>query len=155
MKRIGKIIIAMSTFALVAVAADNTLGTWKYNTAKSKRAAGAPPYKSLTLTREGIDGGVRTTVHVESADGNTADGVSTAKYDGKPVSVKGTLQWDTIAEKQIDSNTVSEEAAKQGGKYRVTRRVSVSADGKTMSITTTGTGSDGKAFNQLSVFEKQ
>ncbi len=51
----------MSAFAWVVIAADNTLGTWKYNAAKSKRAEGASPYSSLIVTREGIDGGVRQT----------------------------------------------------------------------------------------------
>ena len=135
MKRIPRIMIAMFAFTWVVIGADNTLGTWKYNAAKSKRAEGASPYSSLTLTREGIDGGVRAAVHVETADGNKADGVSTAKYDGKPVAVEGKLQWDMVAEKQIDANTVSAELTMHGSSTgralvacRVLRRRAGSSD---------------------------
>jgi hypothetical protein len=119
------------------------------------RAEGQSPYSNLILTREAVADGVRQTVRVEYADGNKADEVWTNKYDGKPFAVKGNLPWDRVAEKQIDANTVSEELAKQGGMYRATRRYSVSADGKMMTATTTGTNPEGKAFTQVSVFDKQ
>ncbi|MGA8596258.1 MAG: hypothetical protein WB676_16205 [Bryobacteraceae bacterium] len=155
MKRIGRIIIALSAFALVAAAADNTLGTWKYDTARSHPAVGHRPYNSLSITRESTDDGVKQTVQVENANGEKGQGAFTVKYDGKPVVVDGTLSFDTVAENQIDANTVSEEISKQGGKFHATRRYAVSADGKTTTITTSGTNAEGRPFTQVSVFDRQ
>src|SRR5215475_4253683 len=96
------------TFAFVlastmaAFAADNTLGTWKFNAAKSKAAAGVSPISELTLTREARDGGVTVTAKGHRADGSKIDTVATSKYDGKPVAVTGTgLTWDTAAGKRV------------------------------------------------------
>src|ERR1017187_10125836 len=79
--------LAITTFA--AFGADNTLGTWKLNVAKSKYTPAPFPLKSLTVTREGSDGGVKQTVTGERADGTMINATSTAKYDGTPVSVTG------------------------------------------------------------------
>ena len=140
--------------AVTALAADNTLGTWKYNPAKSKAASGVPAITSLTVTRESTPGGVK----IIPAKGERADGskIENAKYDGKSVSVTGGgLPWDTIALKQVNADTVTEERSKQGGKYHSTVRTVVSKDGKTMTANTKGTDADGKPFTALGVFEKQ
>lgn len=76
------------------------------------------------------------------------------KHDGKSVAVTG-QSWDTVSERQIDANTVSEELATNDGKGHATRRYSVATDGKTMTVTTTGTRADGTAFTQVSLFERQ
>ena len=65
------------------------------------------------------------------------------------------LTFDTTAIKQVNANTITEERLKKGGKYHSTVRTVVSADGKTMTSTTKGTGADGKAFTSVSVFDKQ
>ena len=78
------------------------------------------------------------------------------KYDGKEVAVTGTgLTWDTSAIKQADANTLTEERSKKGGKYHSSVRSVVSKDGKTMTSTTKGTGTDGKPFTSVAVFGKQ
>jgi len=43
MKRVLGITFAVLAVAAIAFGADNTLGTWKYDTAKSKLAPGASP----------------------------------------------------------------------------------------------------------------
>ena len=84
-----KAILTLVAAAAIVLAADDTLGTWKYNTAKSKGAPGVSPISSLIVTREGIDGGVKITAKGERADGSKIDTVTNAKYDGKPVTVTG------------------------------------------------------------------
>jgi len=42
-----------------------------------------------------------------------------------------------------------------GGKYKATARGVISADGKTMTVTSKGTDADGKAFTSTLVFDKQ
>jgi hypothetical protein len=147
------VLVAMAS---VALGADNTLGTWKYNPAKSKAAPGVPAITNLTVTRESTPGGVKITAKGERADGSKIDTVTDAKYDGKPVSVVGTgLPWDTTAIKQINADTVTEERSKQGGKYHSIARTVVSKDGKMMTSTNRGTDADGKPFTAVAVFEKQ
>src|SRR5262245_4074548 len=156
MKKVLRLAMEMVAVAVMVWAADNTMGTWKYNTAKSKGAPGVSPIKELTVTREAIDGGAKVTAKGERADGSKIDTVTSAKYDGKPVAVTGSgLTWDTVAIKQVNANTLTEERTKAGGKYHTTVRTVVSADGKTMTLTARGTGADGKSLRTTAVFDKQ
>ena len=113
------------------------------------------PVKSLTVTREASDGGVKQTVTGERADGTAASGSYAARYDGNEVQVTGNSPYDTIAIKQVNANTLTEERKKTGGSYKATSRIVVSNGGKTMTATVKGTDADGKAFTQVFVFDKQ
>ena len=156
MNRVLGITFAALAMAAIAFGADNTLGTWKFNTAKSKQAAGVSPITSLTVTREAADGGATITAKGERADGSKIDTVTTAKYDGKEVAVTGEgLTWDTTAIKQLNANTLTEERTKKDGKYHATARTVASKDGKTLTATSKGTSADGKAFTSVAVFDKQ
>jgi hypothetical protein len=103
------------TFAVVAIVAtafgaDNTLGSWKYNTAKSTTPTGVSPITSLTVTREATGDGVKVTAKGERKDGSKIDTTTIAKYDGKEVPVKGSgLAWDTVSIKQSGDNALTEE----------------------------------------------
>ncbi len=156
MKKALGITFAVLAMAAIAFGADNTLGTWKRDAAKSKPAPGTSPITNLTVMREAADGGVKITANGERADGSKIDTVTIAKYDGKEVAVTGTgLTWDTVAIKQVNANTLTEERSKKGGKYHATVRTVVSKDGKMMTVTAKGTGADGKAFTTVNVFDKQ
>jgi hypothetical protein len=156
MKRVLGITFAVLAMAAIALGADNTLGTWKYNAGKSKPAPGVSPIANLTVTREAADGGAKFSDSGERADGSKIDNSYTTKYDGKEVAVTGTgLAWDTVAIKQVNANTLTEERSKKGGKYHSTVRNVVSKDGKTMTATSKGTNADGKAFTAVAVFDKQ
>jgi hypothetical protein len=146
---------ALAITTVAAFGADNTLGTWKLNVAKSTYTPAPMPVKSLTLTRDASDGGVKQTVTGERADGTAANGSYTAKYDGKDVHVEGNAPYDTIAIKQVNANTLTEERKKTGGSYKATSRIVISNGGKTMTTTVKGTNADGKAFTQVYVFDKQ
>jgi hypothetical protein len=147
-------IVLASTMA--AFAADNTLGTWKFNAAKSKQAAGVSPITELTLMREARDGGVKVTAKGQRADGSKIDTVGSTKYDGKPVAVTGNgLAWDTVTGQRVSDNAFTEERTKQGTKYHTTVQYVVSADGKTMTATAKGMNADGKPISTRTVFDKQ
>ena len=148
-------LIALAITTVTAFAADNTLGTWKLDVAKSKYTPGPMPIKSLTVTREASDGGVKQTTKGERSDGTMVDANYTAKYDGKEVHVSGNSQYDTIAIKQVNANTLTDERKKTSGPYKATARTVVSDGGKTMTTTTKGTNADGKEFTQVLVLEKQ
>ena len=140
---------------VVAFGADNTIGTWKLNVEKSKYTPAPMPIKSLTVIREASDGGVKQTTNGQRADGTAISSSYTAKYDGKDVQVSGNAQYDTIAIKQVNANTLTDERKKTGGSYKATGRTVVSSGGKTMTTTTKGTNADGKEFSQILVLEKQ
>jgi len=152
MKRIFLAAVMASTGALLASAADHTLGIWKYVPEKSHGGNVA----SLMQTRENAEGGIRVTVVGEITDGSKVNTVWVGRYDGKPVKMAtSTLAWDTIAAKRIDANTVSEERTKTGGKFHSISRFHVSADGKTMTVMTKGTGETGESFTMSAVWERQ
>jgi hypothetical protein len=148
-------LIALAITTVAALGADNTLGTWKLNVAKSKYTPAPMPIKSLTVMREASDGGVKQTTTGERADGTAIQASYTAKYDGKDVQVAGNSQYDTIAIKQVNANTLTDERKKTSGPYKASGRTVVSNGGKTMTTTTKGTNADGKEFTQILVLDKQ
>ena len=142
--------------AVAAPEPDPLLGTWKLNPDKSKGPAGQSKLTTLTVVREAAGDGVKVTGKGEREDKSKVDITYTAKYDGKEASVLGSgLPYDTIAIKQIDANTLSDVRSKKGGMYKGTGRWAVSNDGKTATLTTKGTGADGKPFSGTTVYEKQ
>jgi hypothetical protein len=152
----GKLVagIAISAIGMFA-AADNSLGTWKRNMEKSKFTNPGPnAVKSLTVVNEASEGGRKQTVTGERADGTAINGSSTIKYDGKPYPVTG-ASWDTVSVKQVDANTFTGKAKKTGGKYKSTTRTVISDDGKTMTVTSKGTNTEGNPTSATIVYDKQ
>jgi hypothetical protein len=156
MRIVLRTMFAMLAIASFAFGADNTLGTWKYNTAKSTQARGISPITALTTTWEAASGGVKITAKGARADGSKIDTVILAKYDGKEVPVAGTgLPYDTVAFTQVDANKLTAERTKKRTKYHGTVQIVISADGKTMTQTTTGIGADDKTLAATAVYDKQ
>ncbi len=151
-KALAQLTIGLAIMAIAALAADNSLGTWKLNMAKSKFSPAAP-VKSLTSTREASDGGVKVTTTGEQADGTLINARYTAKYDGSESPVTG-APYDTIAIKQANANTLTFTQKKKDGKYGVTGRSVISKGGKTMTSTIKGTNTDGKACSAMMVWDK-
>jgi len=140
---------------VAAKLADNSIGTWKLNLAKSKRTPPSTnPVTSLSIVYEAVDNGVKATITGQLKDGTAVHFNSTVKYDGKEYPITG-APWDTVTAKQIDANTVTFADTKTGGKFHVLGRQVISADGKTMTITSEGTDADGTPVAALQVYEKQ
>jgi hypothetical protein len=135
----------------VQAQADPTIGTWKLNLAKTKYNAGQAP-KSTTLVIEAAGQGVKLTSNTVLADGTARKISYTATYDGKDAAVTGTPDYDTISLKKTANG--SEGSRKRAGKVLQTFVRSVSADGKTMTVTSTGTNAAGKVDN-VQVYDKQ
>jgi hypothetical protein len=154
-KSLRRIALAVTVTTLAALGADNTLGTWKLNMEKSKYTGAPMPIKSLTLTREAADGGVKQTTTGELANGTATNSSYTVKFDGKEVPVTGNAPYDMIAVKQVNANTLTDERRKTGGSYKATGRMVISNGGKTMTTTTKGINADGKEFTSAFVFDKQ
>ena len=76
-----------------------------------------------------------------------------ANYDGKDNPVTGNPDADTISMKKIDDRH-GESTFKKGGKVTATNTRVLSADGKTLTITSKGTNAQGQARNDVQVFER-
>jgi hypothetical protein len=151
----AKLSIGMAITAIGILGADSSLGTWKYNAAKSK-STGTSTVKSQTVVREATpDGGVKQTTTGQLMDGSSIDSSYTYKYDGKEYPATGARSYDTISVKRIDANTTSWVVRKTGGKFHVTGRGVISKDGKTLTQTSKGTDAEGKPTAGTRVFDKQ
>jgi hypothetical protein len=108
----------------------------------------------LTLVNEPSAGGVKQTVSGLRKDNGAIKSTFTAKYDGKEYPVTG-APWDRISMKQVDANTFTVEMKNSRGKYHVSGQMVISKDGKTLTLTTQGTGSEGKPITGTMVYDRQ
>ena len=153
------------------MAADPLIGTWKLNEAKSKFTPGTG--KNTRVVYEARGSQVRITADGVNADGKPTHGEWIGKLDGKDYSVTGDPNADMRSYRKVDDRTL-DFTGKKGGKITVTGRVVVAADGKSRTVTTsgtTGTATPGgrawqrgdflaeqkgaKKFKNIAVFDKQ
>jgi len=150
-----KLIFAMLIVCLAAAAvfaADAFTGTWKLNESKSKMGAGA--IKNTTVTYEVMGDTIKVTLDGVSADGTATHDEWTGKYDGKDYPVTGNPMTDTRAYKKVNDHTL-EATGKKGDKVVLTAKITVSADGKTRTVVSTQTTTDGKKVTSTAVYDKQ
>jgi hypothetical protein len=138
--------------AAVCFAADSFMGTWKLNEAKSKIAAGS--LKNTTVVYEAAGDSVKVTTDGTGGDGKPSHSEWTGKYDGKDYPVTGDPTTDTRSYKKVDDHTLTF-INKKGDKVTISGRGVVSADGKTRTVTITGTDSSGTKFTTTAVYDKQ
>ena len=138
--------------AAVCFAADPNMGTWKLNEAKSKLAPGAP--KNNIVVYEAAGDNVKITVDGIDSNGKPTHHEWTGKFDGKDYPVTGDPTSDARSYKRIDDRTL-EFTVKKGGKVTTTGRVVVAADGRSRTVTTSGTDSKGKKISSTAVYDKQ
>jgi hypothetical protein len=146
------VLLAVAVFFVhvaVAFAADVSVGTWKLNASKSKMGAQ-----------------VNNTVVIEAAGDNmkiTVDGTNngkpthsewTGKFDGKDYPVTGDANGDMRSYTRVDDHTLTLRT-KKGGKVTTTGRIVISADGKTRTVTVSGTDAQGQKVNTTAVYDKQ
>jgi hypothetical protein len=137
----------------VCLAADDAfMGTWKLDEAKSKIGAGSP--KLATVVYEAAGDSVKVTVDGTDGDGKATHSEWTGKLDGKDYPVTGDPTADTRSYKKVNDHTLAF-TNKKGDKVTISGRGVVSADGKTRTVTTTGTDSTGKKFASTAVYDKQ
>lgn len=144
--------VCVLLLSLTAAAADNWIGAWKLNLAKSKFSPGPAP-KSQTLKFEAQPGGFKLTSEQMDTQGKPAPSSYSVKYDGKDHAWTGNPNADTTMIKRVDDNHY-DSTWKKGGKVTIVSKVAVSADGKTLTITQTGTDAAGKPVNNTLVFER-
>ncbi len=132
---------------------DPIVGTWKLDVAKSTYKPG-PAAKSATVVVEPAGKGIKVSVDAVGADGSPSKWGFTTQRDGKEVPVTGNPMYDTATTTQPTPTTGTTEY-KKGGKVVMTSKLAMSADGKTMTLTATGTDPKGQAVHNVTVYTKQ
>ena len=132
-------------------AADPEMGTWKLNEAKSKLGPGP---KNHTVVYEAAGDSVKVTVDGTDKDGKATHNEWTGKFDGKDYPVTGDSTSDMRAYTKVDAHTLKL-TTKNNGKVTGTGKVVVAADGKSRTVTVSGTDAEGKKFKSVAVYDKQ
>ena len=133
-------------------AANPNLGTWKLNEAKSKLSPGTP--KNLTVVYEAAGDKIKVTIDGVDGQGKPTHNEWTGKFDGKDYPVTGDPNSDSRALKEIDART-SELTVKKNDKVTMTGKIAVAADGKSRTVTVSGTDTAGKKVTSTAVYDKQ
>ena len=153
--KIRRVLLTMAALlAVVAVcfAADANVGTWKLNEAKSKISPGLPKNTMVVIAEAGDS--LKVTVDGVGADGKPTHNEWTGKFDGNDYPVTGNPAADMRAYKPVNDHTETI-TEKKDGKIIDTGRVVVSADGKTRTVTVSGTDATGKKMSTTFVYDKQ
>ena len=146
--------VACAVFVIGGTTAlAQSVGTWKLNLAKSKYTEGQAP-KSATLLYEPAGAGIKVTVDMMPAHCPAIHYAYSANYDGKDVPVIGNPNGDMAARTPVDPTT-TKLVNKKDGQIVSNMTLVDSADGKTLTITTTGKDGKGQNIDSVAVYEKQ
>ncbi len=132
--------------------ADAFMGTWKLNEAKSQLAPGAP--KNNTVVYEAAGDSVKITVDGVDGNGKPAHSEWTGKFDGKEYPVAGDPSADVRSYKMVNDHTL-ELTNKKNGQTTMSAKIVISDDGKSRTVTTSGTSADGRKVSGTAVYDKQ
>ena len=154
MKSLSRTLCAILLLGTATYAADNFLGTWTLNVAKSKYDPGPAPKSQTTKLEAVTDGGVREIGDRVNADGSKTQWEWTAKFDGKDYAVKGDPDRDMVSLKKIDDNTI-EVTNKKNGKVTNTMKIVVAKDGKSRTNEAAFTNAKGVKVHNIIFFDRK
>jgi hypothetical protein len=144
---------ATLSIAGIAQGKDPLIGTWSLNVEKST-FKGAPGPKGQLRTYARSDGLEKMTARGVSAERKPTLVRYEARYDGMDYDITGSSGGDKISLRRIDALT-TESTQKRDGKPAIVATRQVSADGKTLTVVTKGTLSDGRGIDSTLIFEKR
>jgi hypothetical protein len=137
--------------AQMAAPMSPQMGTWKLNEAKSKLVPGMGKSTMVVYTEQKDK--IKVTVEGVDKDGKPTHGVWVGKFDGKAYPTKGNLGWSSAAYKMVNDRA-NDITTMKDGKMAWSGRIEVSKDGKSRTVTMSGTGADGKKFKGKAVYDK-
>lgn len=137
---------------LLAQASEPLFGTWKLDAAKSKYTPGPAP-KNSTKRYEPYQGGVKASQDTTTAKGTQQHIEIVGAMDGKDYPSTGNPEIDTYSFRKVADRTY-EIVQKKAGKVVYTVRTTVSDDGKSRTVTQTGTNAEGKAVENSMYWER-
>jgi hypothetical protein len=138
--------------AAAGFASDMNMGTWKLNEAKSKFSPGAP--KNNTVVYEAAGDSVKVTVDGTDGAGKPTHIEWTGKFDGNDYPLTGDATSDSRSYKKLNDHTI-ELTNKKDGKATASGRIVLAADGKSRTVTMSGTDATGKKIKYSAVYDKQ
>ena len=97
---------------------------------------------------------MKVTVDGVDAAGKPTHNEWTGKFDGKDYPLTGDPTANTRSYKKVNDRT-TELANKKDGKVVLTGRIEISADGKSRTVTVSGTDASGKQVKYTSTYDKQ
>lgn len=121
---------------------DPFLGIWEINLAKSSITRGAPP-KFETVVNVAEPGGFRSVLAVVT-DKSTSVEIHHYNFDGIFHQTEAADPRE-LSFKRIDQRTIVSDT-RRNGQITVNRRFALSADGKTMTVTASGTTGGGRKY---------
>ncbi len=145
------LILCLAAGAFCLAADDPMMGTWKLNEAKSKLAPGSP--KNNTVIYTAVEDQIKVTVDGTDAQGKSTHSEWTGKFDGKDYAVTGDSMSDMRSYTMAGKDTL-QMTNKKDGKVTVTGSVTIAADGKTRTVTTTWTDEKGVKVTSTAVYDK-
>ena len=130
-------------------------GTWKLNLEKSTYNTGPAPYRRSTFTMKPTeDGGLQVIYDMVGVRGGLTHLEWTGRIDGRDYDVQGVEEYITYAYNRIDDRTL-QIILKVDGNPVASSRVVLSADGRTLTTTTSGTGAQGQKVTSITVYDRQ
>jgi hypothetical protein len=146
------LVMVFAAGSATAQGSDTFDGTWKLDVAKSTYSPGPAP-QSATLVNEGTDAARKITVDVTPATG-AAQHWSVSGALGKELPVVGNNpNADVYVLKRVNATTLEVQYMK-GGKPTLKQTAVVSADGKTLTVTASGTDVQGRTVKNVAVYNK-
>ncbi len=146
------LVMVLAAGSASAQSSDPLNGTWKLNLAKSTYSPGPAP-QTVTVTFEGTDAARKVTVDLTPATG-ASQHYSFSGATGKELPVVGNNpNADVEVLKRINATTLEAQYMK-GGKPTLKQTGVLSADGKTLTITASGTDAQGRTVNNVAVYSK-
>jgi hypothetical protein len=150
---LGSMLAVAAPAVASSQAADPSLGTWELNVAKSTWTPG-PGSKSDTRTYSAAPNGYKLVSKGVGADGKPTAASLTVAFDGKFYAITGSATADSVSTKRIDANTFDSQL-KKGSKVTSHSKRVVAKDGKSFTMTSTGTDAAGKPTKATTVWDKK
>jgi hypothetical protein len=147
-----RMVAALCTLSFCLFAADPFSGVWKLNLSKSKLPPPLP--RSQTVRIKARSRSIRIREEVVDEKGKRLTVTVDARSDGRDYPVKGTPFADAVAYQRVDSHTLKG-TVKKAGKVVTSETATISADGKTLTGTYSGTDATGKQVDAVAVLDRQ
>ena len=146
--------VSLSPALLAQGAKDPVVGKWLLDPVTSTFSAAVPDKRVMTFEAVGADA-IRQIVDTTGANGATDRSEFTAKFDGKDVPITNSV-LDFVAVKRVSPTKVERYGKRRSSKDEIveTQTRELSADGKTLTVTTKGMDFDGNEYGSTQVFKR-
>jgi hypothetical protein len=142
----------VAAVTLVLPAEAPWIGTWRLNPAKSTPAPNSP-YKRVTSKIATWEDGLNVTYDMVGTRGGVTHIEWTGHLDGKDYAVQGVDYVMTNAYSRVDDRSYSI-VVKRDGQVTSTVKVTVSADGRTLTAITSGKNAKGQDQSTTAVYDR-